>query len=122
MVILRFKRPHHLGKLHEELLAAVSALRPVPGPDGIPTARLLLSGDGENIEAIVPDDLTQQDIAAIEQAINVHDPAPPPPPPDPTEALAQAIERARSWDEARLALAEAIRRRRLAILDTHSGV
>lgn len=94
-MILKFSKRHHLAKLHDELLAAVPALRPQPGPDGVPVARLLLSGDGENIEAIVPDDLSPQDIDTIKAVVNAHDPTPPsPPPPDTDQQLLEAIAQA----------------------------
>lgn len=93
---LTFKKRHHLTKLHDELLEAVSALRPVPGPDGEPQARLLLGGDGETIEMLVPDDLSPEDIAAIEAVVSAHDPTPPPPPPDPDQELMAAIALAES--------------------------
>ncbi|HEY8342212.1 MAG TPA: hypothetical protein VIK75_04275 [Calditerricola sp.] len=91
-MVLKFNRPHHLCKLHDEILAAVPALRPVPGSDGVPVARLLIGGDGQTVEMVVPDDLAPEDLAAIEAVVNVHDPTPPPPPPDPDEELMQALE------------------------------
>ncbi|HEY8414758.1 MAG TPA: hypothetical protein VIK99_03190 [Thermaerobacter sp.] len=101
---LVFKRPHHLNKLHEELLEKVPALRPRPGPSGEPEAVLLIGGDGGTVEMLVPDDLTPEDIEAIQAVVEAHDPTPPPPPPDPDEELIQAISRAKTLEELKEAL------------------
>ena len=103
-MILRYERPHHLSKLHDELLVAIPALRPQPGPTGELEARLLIGGDGETVEMIVPDDLTPEDIAAIEAVVEAHDPTPPPPPPDPDAALREAVEQAQTLAELKAAL------------------
>lgn len=103
-MVLVFRKRHHLTKLHDELLESVPALRPRPGPSGEPEAALLLGGDGENIEAIVPDDLAPEDIEAIKAVVEAHDPTPPPPPPDPDRQLAEAIARAETLQELKDAL------------------
>jgi hypothetical protein len=77
---LRYSRPHHLGKLHDELLAAVPELAALERDDGSREAVFTLSGDGSRLELQVPDDLDQKAIAAIAAVVDAHEPSPPPPP------------------------------------------
>jgi acyl-CoA hydrolase len=71
---LRYRQPHHLGKLHLELLAAIPGLQPIEG-----SARCIVSGDGISLQLSVPDEIDPLQIQAVVEA---HDPTPPPPPED----------------------------------------
>lgn len=62
-----------LAKLHDELLAAIPALRPVPGARGLPQAVMLLEARGNRITLQVPDDVTETQVDAV---LAVHDPTP----------------------------------------------
>lgn len=79
--------PHHLTKIHEELLAA-----------GMSTDVLVL-GDG--------DELTldgEFDAAVVEPVIDGHDPTPPPAPADPDDEFRAAVEAATSIADLKAAL------------------
>lgn len=67
---LTFARPHRLGKLHDELLAAVPTLRPVVRQDRENVAVMTISGDGQTLTLAIPDDA---DDAAIEAVVAAHD-------------------------------------------------
>ena len=75
--------PHNLGRLHGELIDAVPELAPIVLPDGRKEARFGLSGIGDRIELLVPDDLSEAAEALIEAVIAAHDPTPTPTPPAP---------------------------------------
>jgi hypothetical protein len=79
---LTLEVPHHLSKLHDELLT-IPSIQPVDG-----RAVMTVSGDGQKLTLQVPD---TADEGAIRQAVSSHDPTPPPPPPDPDAELAAAI-------------------------------
>lgn len=98
---VRYSRPHHLTKLHDELVAAIPVLAPKPRKDGALYSPFTLSGDGTNLELQVPDDA---DTAAITAVVTAHDPTPPPPPPDPDAELAKQIGAATTLDELKAAL------------------
>lgn len=70
---LTYHRPHTLMKLHGELLA-LPFLEPISRPDGEREAVFILSGDGQTVYLDVPDDLTPEQIAELEQVINNHYP------------------------------------------------
>jgi hypothetical protein len=87
--ILTYVHPNSLPKLHDELLAAVPALRPAPDPDGgLPRAVFQIWGDDQHVTLAVPDDIDADTIAAV---ITAHDPTLLPVPPTQAEALAAAI-------------------------------
>jgi hypothetical protein len=87
MKTLTFTQAHHLGKLHDELLAAIPALQPT-GTGDERQAVMTVSGDGQTLTLQVPDGA---DEAAIQAVVAAHDPTPPAPPVDPDEELAAAI-------------------------------
>lgn len=60
MKTLHYTRPHRLSQLHDELLAALPALRPV---EGVPVMRL--EGIGEDIWIGVPDPTSEAPVAAV---------------------------------------------------------
>ncbi len=76
---LHFDKPNNLTALHAELLAAIPALRPVPGTDGLPEAVIVLTGAGTAIDLFVPDNADETAISAVVAAHTN------PPPPDTTE-------------------------------------
>jgi hypothetical protein len=81
MRTLMFTHPYALNKLHDELLAALPALRPIAGPDGQPAAILLVEGLPDGVLRLtVPDDA---DAAAITAVVAAHDPTPLPVPASP---------------------------------------
>lgn len=94
MKILTFQHPNSLDQLHDELLAALPALRPIRDPSGrifpdgtpalVPVMRVEANGDA--ITLIVPDDADEMAIRAVVQA---HVPAPPSPAADPAAAAQQ---------------------------------
>lgn len=100
MKTLTFTQPHHLGKLHEELLAAVPSVQPVGSGDER-RAVMTVSGDGKRLELRVPD---TADEAAIRSVVAAHDASPPAPPPDPNEELDAAIAAATTLEELKDAL------------------
>lgn len=66
MQTLTYTKPHVLGTLHDELLALVPGLAPVPGPDGMLVAVLALWDDGGDVITMtVPDDADEPAIAAV---------------------------------------------------------
>lgn len=78
MRILTFDRPHNLGKLQDEIVAAIPELAPV-GEGMDRQARISVSGDGKTLTVGVPDDF--EDDQALVAVIDAHDPAPTPEPP-----------------------------------------
>lgn len=76
---LHYERPNDLSKLHDELLAALPALRPT---EGGPV--LAVEGLGDDIWLTVPDDADQDAIAAV---VAAHDPTPSEPGPTKNEIL-----------------------------------
>jgi hypothetical protein len=91
---LHYNRPNNLSKLHDELLAAIPALRPVPNDDGELVAVMRVEGREDDIWLTVPDDA---DEAAIAVVVDAHDPTPRSVPPTVEERLAalEAVERER---------------------------
>lgn len=88
MKILTFDNlPHHLSKLHDELLASVPSVRPV-GTGENRRAVMTISGDGTDLVLQVPDGA---DEAAIRTVVAAHDSTPLAPPVDPNEELSAAI-------------------------------
>lgn len=87
---LTYTKPHHARKLHAELLAALPALRPVPGPGGFDYAVFELSSRGDTVTLSVPDGTDEAAVAAV---VNAHTPAAPPPTPDEadTDEIRQAL-------------------------------
>lgn len=86
---LHYVRPNDLSKLHDELLAAIPALRPVPmaaHPDH-KEAVMTVQGRGDDIWLTVPDDT---DETAITTVVAFHDPLAARPA-TPAEARAQRI-------------------------------
>ena len=72
MQTLTYTQPHDLNQLHDELLAAIPALRPILGADGEYYAVMLVTGDGDTITLNVPDDADTNAIAGV---VAAHDPA-----------------------------------------------
>lgn len=85
---LHFVKPNALSILHDELVAALPALRPVPvGADLRVSPVMTVEGRGDDIWLTVPDDA---DAAAIGAVVAAHDPAAARPP-TPSQARAQRI-------------------------------
>lgn len=84
---LHFVKPNNLSWLHDQLLAAIPALRPVGAPPAAPVPVMTVEGRGDDIWLTVPDTADEPAIAFIVQA---HDPAAVRPP-TPTEIRAQRI-------------------------------
>ena len=97
LVRLHFVQPHHPGKLYDEIIAAIPALRPAPNERQI----LGLSWLGDDIWLTVPDDTDPAIVAAV---VVAHDPTPLPVPPTPDERLEAAIIAAGTVGEIRTAL------------------
>ena len=98
--------PHNLEKLHDELLAAIPALRPTePDPRGRLLAAMLLTDQGDQITLQVPDRVTEADIDAV---LAVHDPTPLPPAPNSREARVAAVRAGGGTQAQRLAALEAL--------------
>lgn len=74
MRLVRFDRPHRLGKLAAELETAIPALRPVVGASGEGVACYALCGDGARGTVTVPDGVSDVAIAAV---LAAHDPSAP---------------------------------------------
>lgn len=76
MRTLTYQKGCRLGKLQDELLAAIPALRAVrlhPADDA-PTAVMTVSGDTQTLTLQVPD---ATDTAAVDAVVAAHDPATP---------------------------------------------
>ncbi len=75
---LHFQKTNDLSQLHDELLRALPALRPIGGPADAPslgrgpaaTATIAVEGKGDDIWLTVPDDA---DDAAIASVVAAHD-------------------------------------------------
>lgn len=74
MRTLTFTRPHRLGKIADELLAGVPALRATANAAGELVARSAVSGDGATLTLSVPDAAPDAAIAAV---VAAHDPTTP---------------------------------------------
>jgi hypothetical protein len=74
-------KPHNLGQLLEEIEAGVPALRPVT-VGGERQAVMSVTGRGDEIVVLVPDETGAADVAAVEAVIASHAPRPPAVPPD----------------------------------------
>jgi hypothetical protein len=89
---LEFTGTFSLGQLHEELLSAIPALRPVPDEitPGTFAEVVTVLGSETDVVLIVPDDADQ---VAIQSVIAAHKPAPvtPPPAPDPLVPASVAV-------------------------------
>lgn len=85
---LYFRRPNRLSPLHDELLAAIPALSPVPNARGELQAVMHVEGLGDDIWLTVPDDA---DEAAINAVVQAHNPLAPRPPTAAEITQAQAI-------------------------------
>ena len=89
---LTIQKACHLGKLTDELIAAIPALAPTPAPGGGPDgrdaheARFRLSGNATSVTLEFPDNVA---LVSVQGVINAHNPAPPPPHPD--ASLPQAL-------------------------------
>jgi hypothetical protein len=116
MKTLTYTQPHHLSKLHDELLT-IPGLRPV-GEGEARTAAMSLSGDGQALTLRVPDGA---DEVAIRAVVEAHDPTPPPPPPDPQAELAAAIEAVDTSTIVDPAVAAAIEALKAALLGAEPG-
>jgi hypothetical protein len=96
---LTFTRVHNLSQLHDELLAAIPALRPL---NGVP--QITVEGKDNSIRLTVADNA---DDAAITAVVNNHTPAPPPAPAD-LKQLAQdfrqAVNQANTLAQLKLAI------------------
>jgi hypothetical protein len=68
---LTYTLPNDLSQLHDELLAAVPALRPAPGPDGALVPVMTVLGQGDVVRLIVPDGT---DTAAVDAVVAAHVP------------------------------------------------
>jgi hypothetical protein len=73
---LHFNKPNRINKLHDELLAAIAALRGPQQPDGSRLAVMTVESSGDDIWLTVPDDA---DETAIQAVIDAHTNAAPPP-------------------------------------------
>jgi hypothetical protein len=62
------QRPHNLSVLLDELLAAIPAMRPVDGADGVKHAAATVSGDGTNLWIQAPDSVSPATIDAVVMA------------------------------------------------------
>ena len=79
MKTLIYSRRHRLGKLHDELVAAIPSLAPIPDGE-FSRAVMTLGGDGRlggtTIEIVVPDDTDEQAVAAVVAAHDGTTPGP----------------------------------------------
>ena len=79
---LHFAKPNNLSRLHDELLAAIPTLRPIPNARGENEPVMAVEGRGDDIWLTVPDDADEAAIAAIVQAHDATRVAPRVPDPD----------------------------------------
>lgn len=70
---LQFNRPNNLSKLHDELLAAIPALRPVLNTQDRQEAVMRVEGSGDTVWLEVPN---TADTAAIGVVVQAHDSLP----------------------------------------------
>lgn len=78
---LTFNRKNDLGQLLGEIEAAVPALRP-RDVEGERQAVVSVSGAGEQVVVLVPDETGEADVAAVSGVVASHVPKPKAPPPD----------------------------------------
>jgi hypothetical protein len=74
MKTLTLRKPHHLSKIHDELLAAFPEW--IETTHGERRALHSLCGDGETLTLSVPD---ATDDVAVQAVVDAHDPTPPVP-------------------------------------------
>lgn len=70
---LHFAKSTRLSQLHDEILAACPAVRPVEGQ-----AQMAVEGDSDNVWLTLPDDLSAATRQEIEAIVSNHTPAPTP--------------------------------------------
>jgi len=87
---LQHVRPNNLDRLHDELLAAIPALRPRPNERGILEAVMQVEGSGDRILLTVPD---ATDDLLVRGVVQAHVAPPPAPPPEVTFLAATPDER-----------------------------
>jgi hypothetical protein len=80
-----YTRPHRLSQLHDEILAALPATRPVER-DGQREAVMTVEGRGDTLRITVPDTVTQAEIDAV---VAAHTPRARPRPKQPHEYRAE---------------------------------
>jgi hypothetical protein len=89
---LHYTLANDLTKLHDELIAAIPSLAPVPMDDppfpGALRPVMTVEGSGDNVWLTVPDDT---DVAAVDAVIAAHDPTPPAPAPTQAEQVDQIV-------------------------------
>lgn len=118
---LHYSIPNDLSKLHDELIAAVPALRPIPDSEPNPVtpnalrAVMTIEGLGDDVWLTVPDGLSAEDEAAIAAVVAAHDPVPEPTAPTQAEQVdvlvasgKAALEAAASLDEVKAVFAGAL--------------
>jgi predicted metal-dependent hydrolase len=71
MATYTYTQPHRLSQLHDEILAAVPATRPV-GEGDARTAVMTMDGRGDTVRVTVPDGVSEAEIAAV---VAAHQPA-----------------------------------------------
>lgn len=113
MSIIEADKPNDLSKLHDEILAALPALRPdKKGP------RLRVEGTAARVRLEVREDVKDVDAAALTAIIAAHDPTPRPLPPTALKAaLADAVDRVGALPASpqKAALASVLRVQRLLL-------
>lgn len=72
---ISFTGTFHVAKLADDLMAAIPALRPVPGEDGILVHVCTVDATEAGVVVVAPDEANQKAIAAV---VKAHDPTPPP--------------------------------------------
>jgi hypothetical protein len=121
-IVLTYHKPgHDLSALHDELLAAIPALAPVPGPDG-PVPVMAVEGEGPTVRLTVPDGT---DTGAVDAVVAAHVPQTPYDPTAQAREVAAVRRRERvrgDYDSARALVAaattvEELRAATLAALD-----
>lgn len=93
MKTIEVSKAHHLSKLHDELIAANTRVKPFQNSEGKMETDCHVQSDGKKVIVFVPDDSTAAEEQAIKDVITAHDPTPPPPPPDPRGNLAATLRR-----------------------------
>ena len=84
MKTLSYRKVHNLSLLHDQILAAVPSLRPVPKPSepSVLEAVMRVEGQGDDIWLTVPDTADEAAITVIVQAHDATRPVPRTPDPD----------------------------------------
>lgn len=85
MKVLQYNKAHNLSKLHDEILAAIPALKPELGGMAI----IRVESKNNDIWITVPDDTNEQ---AIQAVIDAHDPTPLPAPKTELEILQETVD------------------------------